>query len=140
MELKIRKLRDNAKIEPPAYKGDAGYDVYSTETVSLLPGEHYDFNLGFSLEFDKEYVCLALMKSGLASKFGIDSIGTVIDSSYRGEIHAQIVNPTNKEIIIEEGKKIIQLLFLPIIHPEIIFVDELTSSERGENKFGSSGE
>ncbi len=140
MNLKIKKLRLDARIDPPAYPGDAGYDVYSLEDVLLEPGDHYDFNLGLSLEFEDSYVCLALMKSGLASRFGIDSVGTVIDSSYRGEIHAQIVNSSNKPVHIQPGMKIIQLLFVPVLHPKIEFVDSLEDTHRGENKFGSSGE
>jgi len=138
-DLKVKKLRDNARIDPPFYLGDAGYDIYSTIDVTLRPLERINIPLGLALEFDNAHVCLVQGKSGLANKSGLDTIGNVIDSSYKGEIHAQIVNVSNKKVMLTRGMKIAQLIFVSIETPEIVFVDDISESDRGLKGFGSSG-
>jgi len=138
-EVKVKKLSKEVKINAPSHSGDAGYDVYSTMSIVLQPLERINIPLGLSLEFDESHVCLVQGKSGLAKKLGINTIGNVIDSSYRGEIHAQIVNVSNTAINILKGMKIAQLIFVKVSTPKISFVKELTETARGEDGFGSTG-
>ena len=137
--LKVKLLDEEAKISPPSYPGDAGYDVYSMVNVALEPLQRLDIPLGLALEFSSDYVCLTQGKSGVAKRLGLDTLGNVIDSSYRGEIHAQVVNVSNETVFIQKGMKIAQLLFIKISTPEIQFIDELSESDRGEKGFGSTG-
>lgn len=139
MQVKVKYLTEDSKINPPAYLGDAGYDVFSTIDVELKPLERVNIPLGVSLEFDNTHVCLVQGKSGIAKRLGLDSIGNVIDSSYRGEIHAQMVNVSNEVVKVEKGTKIAQLLFIRISTPEIQLVEDLSESIRGEKGFGSTG-
>jgi dUTP pyrophosphatase len=139
MYLKVKKLNNNSRINPPAKKGDAGYDVFSTKLITLEPLERFKMPLGIALEFSEGYVCMVCEKSGLANKQGFISIGPVVDSSYRGEIHCIILNTSNKILYIEENTKIAQLVFTPCLTPEIEYVDELSESERGTDGFGSTG-
>jgi len=139
-QLKVKILnKEYGKINHPAKQGDAGYDVFATENVILKPHERYNMPLGIALEFSSNYVCIVNQKSGLANKYGIDTIGNVIDSGYRGEIHAQIVNTSDFPVKIEAGQKIAQLLFLFWKELNILYVDELTETDRGNNGFGSTG-
>lgn len=140
MNLKVKLLSKDAKIDMPAYQGDAGYDVYSMIDIDLKPHERFDIPLGIAIEFSKDYVCLTQGKSGVAKKFGLDTIGNVIDSGYRGEIHAQMVNVSNHTVKVTKGMKIAQLIFLAISHPRILIVEELDDSDRGKKCFGSTGE
>ena len=137
--LKVKKLNEDSKINEPAKDSDAGYDVFATESISLNPHERYNMPLGIALEFPDGYFCQVNQKSGLSQKFGIDTIGNVIDAGYRGEIHAIIVNTSNEIIIIEKGQKIAQLVFIPFVKSSIEFVDELSETERGSDGFGSTG-
>jgi len=137
--LKVKKLREEGKINNPAKNGDAGYDVFAMEDITLNPHERYNMPLGIAIEIPIGWVCIVQQKSGLAKQFGIDTIGNVIDSNYRGEIHAQIVNTSNEEIMIEKNKKIAQLIFVPHGNSEINYVDELSETERGDSGFGSTG-
>lgn len=139
MNLKVKLLNEEARISPPSYPGDAGYDVYSAIDAMLDPMQRLDIPLGVALEFDSDYVCLTQGKSGVVRKYGIDTLGNVIDSSYRGEIHAQVVNVSDKPVFIQKGMKIAQLLFVRISTPEIQLVEELSKSDRGEKGFGSTG-
>lgn len=138
--LKVKILRPGAKIDMPAKNGDAGLDVYSTETRYIGPNERYTMGLGFCMEFSEGYVCQVNQKSGLARDFGIDTMGNIIDVSYRGEVHVTILNTSNIKLFIEKGRKICQFVFLKYAVPEKIeYVDELSASERGENGYGSTG-
>ena len=137
--LKVKKLNEDSKINEPAKKSDAGYDVFATESISLKPQERYNMPLGIALEFPDYYFCQVNQKSGLSQKFGIDTIGNVIDAGYRGEIHAIIVNTSNEVINVEKGQKIAQLVFIPFVKSSIEFVTELTETERGSDGFGSTG-
>ena len=138
-DLKVKKLRDNARIDPPFYLGDAGYDVYSTINLTLEPLDRMNIPLGLALEFDASHICLVQGKSGIAHNLGLDTIGNIIDSSYRGEIHVQIINVSNKSVLLKKGMKIAQLIFVRVNTPEIKFVDDLIPSDRGIKCFGSSG-
>jgi dUTP pyrophosphatase len=137
-KLKIKKLKEYGKINMPAYKGDAGYDVYATEDKIINPLERYAMPLGIALEFSNNLVCQVNTKSGLSIKYGFDTIGNIIDSNYRGEIHVIIINTSNKLISITKGEKIAQLIFLKYSVPQIEFVNELSESDRNINWNGSS--
>lgn len=139
MELKIKKLREDAIIPRYANEGDAGLDVFSLEDYELKPGERKTFKLGFSMEFEKGYVALVWDKSGLAAKHGIKTMAGVIDHNYRGEYAIVLFNTTKESYKIEKGHKIAQILIQPVINAEIQEVQELTETERGEGGFGSTG-
>lgn len=138
MNLLIKKIIPEARINTPAYFGDAGYDVFATQTITLKPLERFNMPLGIAISFPSDCVCLVQQKSGNSVKKGFDTIGNVIDSSYRGEIHAVIVNTSNESITINKDDKVAQLLFLDVNTPRIEFVNELSTTERGEKGFGSS--
>ena len=136
-QIRIKKIKDG-NINSPAMEGDAGFDLFAQENVYLKIGERLKVPLGVALEIPVGYVGIIHQKSGLSDKWGFDTIGNVIDSSYRGEIHAIISNTTRNNIIIEKGDKIAQILFHRCYTPEIIFVKNLSRTERGAKGFGST--
>ena len=138
MRLKIKVLNKYGNINMPARKGDAGYDVFSTEHISLYPGQKTLIPLGIAMEFDEGWMCRVENKSGIASKTGLLNVNGIIDSSYRGEIKAIVYNLGNKIEEINRGQKIAQLCFYKIETPEIEFVNELTETDRGDGGFGST--
>ena len=85
------------------------------------------------------YVGLLWDKSGLSHKHGIISLGGVLDAGFRGEVIVGVANISKVPYIFEKGHKIIQLLIQPICIPTITVVDELTLTERGHGRLGSSG-
>jgi dUTP pyrophosphatase len=139
MYLKVNKMVKDARIDEPAYLGDAGYDVYSPIDVTIRPGNRVKLGLKLRLEFDSNYVCMVQEKSGMANRLGIQTIGNVIDSSYRGEIHVILHNIGFQAVTINKGMKVAQLLFMVCGLPEIKYVEELSTSDRGVKGFGSSG-
>jgi len=138
MKLKIKKLHPDAKIPSYANKTDAGMDIYSIEDVIILPNTRTLVKTGISMEFEKGYVALVWDKSGIA-KNGLTKIGGVIDSGYRGEYKIMLLNISSKPYKIVKGQKIAQILIQKVFQPEIELVEELSSSDRGEGGFGSTG-
>lgn len=137
--LKVKKLNQCSKIDNPAKKGDAGFDCFSAVDVLVDPQERVKVPLGIAIEIPTGYVALVNQKSGLAVKLGMDTSGNVIDSSYRGEIHAIVFNNSKKSFWIKKGEKICQLLIHKCYTPEVEFVGELSDTERGSDGFGSTG-
>lgn len=137
MEVKVKKIRDLGVLMPPAKASDAGYDVVSIIHVKLKRGERISIPLGIAIEFPEGYVCKIESKSGLAINYGLYTVGGIIDSGYRGEICAIMLATDDVEI--QKGQKIAQLIFYPIETPKVVYVDELSKSDRGDNGFGSTG-
>ena len=139
MKIKLKKLHPEARVPEHALEGDAGVDLFSVESFELEPRERKSVPLGVAIEIPQGYVGLIWDKSGLSHKYGIKTFGGVIDSSYRGEIHAGIMNLSDKFFSFEKGHKIAQLLIQKVETVEFEEVKELSDSVRGEGAFGSTG-
>ena len=70
---------------------------------------------------------------------GIDVLAGVVDSGYRGEIKVCLYNTSKDNVVIESGDRIAQILIQPVSQMEMMAVDSLSDTERGEGGFGSSG-
>ena len=145
MELKIKKLKENAKIPQRATNGSAGMDLYAciAESVTLAPGQLTVIPTGIAIELP-DNTCAAFLyaRSGLGVKHGIclsNGVG-VIDSDYRGEITVGLCNVSKKSYIINPGDRIAQLVIMPVVKPtNITETDSLTDTQRGSGGFGSTG-
>jgi len=138
MKIKIKKLKKEVQIPKYAHPGDAGLDLFSLVDYELKPGERKIFDLGFALEFVEGYVALVKDKGGL-SKFGLHTIGGVFDAGYRGEFNVNLINLSDKSYKINKGDKIAQLIVIACTNVEFEEADSLTSSSRGEGRWGSTG-
>lgn len=139
LKIKIKKLTPDTITPTYAHPGDAGMDIFSNEDCIILPGKRYLVSTGWSLELPEGYVSLIWDKSGIASKFGITTMGGVIEHTYRGEYKILLFNTTDNEYVIKKGDKIAQILIQPITTVEIEEVEELSETARGEGGFGSTG-
>lgn len=138
MQLKIKKLHEGAKLPTRAHSYDAGIDLYTYQIVTINPHETKMIATGVALEIPENYVGLVWDKSSIGSK-GIKTLGGVIDAQYRGEIKILLHNLEDTPHTFEAGHKIAQLLIQKIEFPELIEVDELSDTTRGEGGFGSTG-
>lgn len=144
MNLKIKKVRDNAKIPFRATSGSAGMDLYACidEPITLAGGEKAVIPTGIAIELPNEQLAaFVFARSGLAIKHGIgllNSVG-VIDSDYRGEICVGLINQLREEYTINPDERIAQLVIMPVSVIEPVEVLELGDTERGEGGFGSTG-
>ena len=138
MKIKIKKLKENAKLPTHGHPGDVGMDMYAMETVTIPPMGHYRFWHGFALEFPEGYGAI-VMDKGSISKAGLHHMGGVFDAGYRGEYNTHLVNLSKKSYTVEKGDKVSQLVVLPVAIGKIKVVKKLTETSRGHGAFGSTG-
>lgn len=144
MELKIKKVRENAKIPTRATEGSAGMDLYACidEPILLKKGDTAVIPTGIAIGLDNKNLCaFVYARSGLAIKHGIgllNSVG-VIDSDYRGEICVGVINQIDEPYTIEPFERIAQIVIQPVEIPKLIEVESLDDTERGAGGFGSTG-
>lgn len=139
MKIKIKKMHPDAQIPKFAHHDDAGMDLCVVDTVEIAPGERKSVPLGIALEIPEGYVGLMWDKSGVSHKYGIKTFGGVIDAGYRGEIHAGLMNLSDKFFRFEKGHKVAQLIIQKVEQVDLVEVDELSPSVRGQAGFGSTG-
>lgn len=142
MELKIKKLNENAVIPSYASSCAAGADLYSCEgELSFAPGETKLVHTGIAMEIPNGYVGLIYARSGIATKRGLapaNKVG-VIDSDYRGEIMIALHNHSDKTASIQAGERIAQIVIAPYITVDFVESQTLNETERGDGGFGSTG-
>lgn len=119
-------------------------DLIKNDDITEICGVEYSFTsgatpilipLGFGLEVPDGYMATIRPRSSYNVKGVLSQIGT-IDSGYRGEIKAVLINLTSEPIEIKKGEKICQIVIEPVILAD--FVEELTN-DRGQGGFGSTG-
>ena len=139
--LKIVRVSDKVPMPVYAHEGDAGFDLYVSEKIVIAPMERVSVATGYKMEIPYDCVGIIYEKSGLSFKHGLITYGNVIDAGYRGEIHVGVFNLGKESYTFEIGHKIAQM----IIHEfntmkfEEVKDGGLSSSERGEKGFGSTG-
>lgn len=142
--LKIKKLKENAKIPFRATAGSAGMDLYACidKKVTIEPQKIAVIPTGIAIELESaDYAALIYARSGLAIKHGIapaNCVG-VVDSDYRGEVCVGLLNQTDEAFTIEPEDRIAQMVIAPVELPKIEVVDELDDTKRGAGGFGSTG-
>jgi len=142
VELRIRRLREEATIPRRAHEGDAGLDLYAAESATIAPGERATVATGIAVEIPDGYAGLVLPRSGLAARHGIALVNApgLIDSGYRGEVKIVLLNTDRTEPFdVAPGDRIAQLVLSPVADAEPVEVTELATSARSEGGFGSSG-
>lgn len=139
MKIRVKKLHPDAKVPAFAHPGDAGMDLFSVEDMTIAPGARASVPTGIAIELPEGYVSLVWDKSGPSHKFGVKTLGGVLDSGYRGEYLIGLINLGREPFEIKRGQKIAQLLIQRVEHPEIEETDELSDTSRGAGGFGSTG-
>lgn len=144
MKTKIKKLREKARIPVYQTENSAAADLYACldEPFTVCAGARAKIPTGIAMEYENENAAAVICaRSGLSAKHGIalaNGIG-VVDPDYRGEIFVSVVNLSDKDYTIEDGERIAQLMFLPVIRAEFELSEQLSETERGEGGFGSTG-
>ena len=139
MQLKIKKLHPEAKLPTYAHDNDAGMDLFASESCTLKPGERVQVKTGIALAIPDGYVGLVWDKSGLSHKYGLKTLGGVVDAGYRGELMVGLVNVGSDTHIFNVGDKVAQMLIQKVEQPTLVEVDVLDETARGEGAFGSTG-
>lgn len=145
MRLKVKRLTETAKLPVKAHATDAGWDLFSDEDITIYVGQQAisEFisgpkliSTGLSMEIPDGYCGIIKDRSSMGKK-GIFTLGGVIDGSYRGLI--KIIMSSDHTVRIHKGDKIAQMLIVPVPECEVVEVDNLENTKRGEGGFGSTG-
>lgn len=136
----VKKNHELAIIPKRNNVTDAGADLYSAEQIVIPPQSRALVSTGISIEIPEGFYGRIAPRSGLAAKYGIDILAGVCDSGYRGEIKVVIINTDkDKNFEITYGDKIAQLIIEQHFNFDFVETEQLSSSVRGNNGFGSSG-
>jgi dUTP pyrophosphatase len=140
--LRVQRLCADAVLPTRAQSGDAGLDLTACETVTIDAGERATIGTGIAVAIPDDHAGLVVPRSGLAMRHGLSIVNApgVIDTGYRGEVRVILLN-TDREhpFTVEPGMRIAQLLVVPARAVEVVEVNELAETSRGESGFGSSG-
>lgn len=156
----VKKLRKDVIIPKPSKQGDAGADArimgfkkiiteenkrelldIKADTYRLKPLERIGCPLGFATAIPEGYYFKVVPRSGLALWEGLSIVNSpgTIDSGYRNEWMAIVVNLSNKNVILKRGERICQIILVKMEEYEFIEAENLPGSERGLGGFGSTG-
>lgn len=142
LSVSVKQLDSSLPVPAYAYTGDAGLDLHAACDEILRPFERKLIPCGLALAIPTGFAGLLLPRSGLAAKHGISLVNApgLIDSNYRGEVKAILVNLDPKtSFVIKRGDRIAQLLIVKIPAVSLNPVSELPVTTRGAEGFGSSG-
>lgn len=145
VKLKINREPGFEDIPFPKYhsQGASGIDLPAaiTESIVIEPKKSLMVSTGLRMEIPMGCEGQVRPRSGLAAKHGIGIVNApgTIDSDYRGIIKVILYNYSEKPFTIERGARIAQLVICPVVRPEIIYVDEINDTKRGDGGFGHTG-
>ena len=139
MQIKVKKLNKDAKMPSHGHPGDAGMDFYTVEDVLFPAGKQAEVRTGIAVEIPEGYVGLIWDKSSISFNLGLKVMGGVVDSSYRGEIIMNLLNTSSKEVLLQKGHKVAQMLVQKFEHCDILEVGKLSETVRGTGREGSTG-
>lgn len=141
----IKKLPHAEDLPLPEYatRFASGMDLLAcvNEPVKLKPFQRVLIPTGINIQLPPEYEAQIRPRSGLALKYGVTVLNTpgTIDADYRGEVKVILINLGQEDFVVERGMKIAQMVIAPVYRAIFLKKKELSSSERGENGFGSTG-
>jgi dUTP pyrophosphatase len=145
MKVIIKKLPHGADLPLPHYatQGSAGLDLLAAtdKDIELAPGARMAVPTGIAIELPLGIEAQVRPRSGLALNHGITCLNApgTIDSDYRGEVKAILINHSDVVFKISRGMKIAQMVIARHEQAELIEADALSDSSRGAGGFGSTG-
>lgn len=147
MKLSIRRLANGEGLPLPTYASDgaAGLDLYAAlpagQKLVLEPGARDLVPTGVLIALPEGYEAQVRPRSGLAVEYGVTVLNApgTIDSDYRGEVKALLVNHGGQPFEITRGMRIAQLVVAPVTRVTLVEAENLSETARGASGFGSTG-
>ncbi|KZO89773.1 dUTP pyrophosphatase [Calocera viscosa TUFC12733] len=138
-QLLIKKHSEKARLPTRGSPLAAGYDLYSAEKKTIPARGKALIDTQISIAVPVGTYGRVAPRSGLASKFMIDTGAGVIDADYRGIVFVLLFNLSDKDFEVQEGDRIAQLIIEKIETPAVMEVADLEETLRGAGGFGSTG-
>ena len=121
----------------------AGMDLRAnlSEPITLHPMERRLIPTGLHIALPEGYEAQVRPRSGLALKHGLTVLNTpgTIDADYRGEIGVVLINLSQEDFVINDGERIAQMVIARHEQGDLVVVEELDQTERGEGGYGHTG-
>lgn len=133
------------RVAAPAYQspGAAGLDLSAAveEPIVLTPGERRLIPTGYAVAIPPGFEGQVRPRSGLALRHGVTVLNApgTIDSDFRGELRVLLVNHGSEAFVVKRGDRIAQLVICPVAEAELVEVEELSGTARGDGGYGSTG-
>ena len=143
--LRIEILPGNEDLGLPAYAtpGSAGLDLKAAlrEPLSLKAGERGVVPTGLKMAIPPGFEGCVRPRSGLALKQGLTLVNApgTIDSDYRGEVKVLAINLGRETVVLQRGDRVAQLLISPVARAQVVRVEKVDETARGEGGFGHTG-
>jgi dUTP pyrophosphatase len=143
IQVKVQRLDNGRGFPLPDYHtpGAAGMDLRSAQDKVIGPQATAVVRTGLKMVVPEGYEIQIRSRGGMASKgiFVTNGPGTV-DSDYRGEIMVVLTNSHYDQAFhIKRGDRIAQAVFAPVLRGELVEVQDVDETERGEGRFSSTG-
>ena len=141
MTLRFKRIHPDAVLPAYAHPSDAGMDVRSVADIVIPRGGRALVPTGLVAIIPPMHEIQVRPRSGLALKHGVTVLNTpgTIDSGYRGEIGVILANFGDSDFSVGKGDKVAQLVFAPVVQPEVVETDTIDETDRGVGGFGSTG-
>ena len=145
ISVNMEILEHGMNLPIPEYqtKESSGMDLHAAieGNLEIKSGDKVIIPTGIALAIPQGYEAQIRPRSGLAAKHNVTVLNTpgTIDSDYRGEIKAIIINHGKDKYTVKRGDRIAQIIFTPIARAKIKSVSKLSETIRGEGGFGSTG-
>ena len=142
--IEVETIHPDAVFPKYAYPSDSGFDLHSTQDLTIGPFGRILVPTGLKVSFPKGYEIQVRPKSGLAIKQGLTVLNTpgTVDQGYTGEIQVIVFNTNNYTVMIPKGMKVGQAVLCPVVCGDYVRLESVNSIEdkdRGNNGFGSTG-
>ena len=137
--LRVKLLNDDATVPSRGSSGAVGYDMACIEDFLLDTQSYVLVSTGIAIQLPTGVYGRVAPRSGLTVKHGVHIGAGVIDPDYMGEIKVAMFNLGLKPVEFKKGDRIAQLILERCEVPDVIQVDELVTTQRGEGGFGSTG-
>ena len=138
MSLKVKTLFDNVTLPKRQTEDSAGYDICSYVDAIIPANSHKLLDTGLSFTVPEGTYGQLMPRSSMSCKGLLVGAG-VIDRDYTGHVKVLSHNLNSTDYEVHTGDRIAQLIIKKIMTPEVVEVDSLQESSRGEGGFGSTG-
>ena len=135
--MNVKLIHDKAILPTKGSNDSAGYDLYTVDNALIQPKQSAKLKTGICLEMEKNTVGLIWERSKLASKFGIQILGGVVDCDYRGEVMISVYNSGDKPFEVYAGDRMAQIIFQQYYNYDFNVVNELNDTARGKDGINS---
>lgn len=139
MKLQFKPLTATAIIPFKAHKTDAGFDMFVDEDCYVSKNTKQLLSTGIAMAIPDGYYGRLVGRSHIHTKTPLTVVEGVIDSEYRGEVKIMVHTFQGVDVPIKKRTSVAQLIIQPIIEVEPEVASSLSTTERGENGFGSTG-